>query len=309
MDTIRRVIGSGSSEDNRKLEAMSTEIRRLHGDLDDISRQLQESRSREKALEAQLNEKAREVSECHWRLQQSNAAPHDHQEHHTEILYTHNDHNRLINDVSRLSATIDALKKENEGYQNQVLSARQDLENARYALQNQQPLDVYGVSADQVSEAFVLSSSPYSIDTINNAVDTMIQDVLMKFEQSSKPLPQSRSRQEEVTNHDNHLIMKLLRTTSVDDDTRGLLLDVMFHHVIFQRLYKTFFSSTVLPVNLGDADKLISKIFSQLQEQGKHAGYLLRSIVNYSLHKSLGVRINDGNRSSFLASLPCTHMI
>ncbi|EIN04433.1 hypothetical protein PUNSTDRAFT_128294 [Punctularia strigosozonata HHB-11173 SS5] len=171
-------------------------------------------------------------------------------------------------EVSRLEYQSQRTKGETEQYRSEIARLRADLVQAKEALARRQDvaLDTFNVTADQVSEAYLLSSGPYSLQVINNAIDDMVQNILVDYEKLSHSQSHSTSVDTPPPPTDCHPLLSPFWTMKMDSESRGLVLDALLHHSVVRFLEGTVFSFGVVPAHF-QYDPFASRIYERLREQ------------------------------------------
>jgi hypothetical protein len=140
-------------------------------------------------------------------------------------------------------------------------------------------LDAFDNTLDQVLEAYVKNNNHSSLHSLNDMVDTMVQNTLEHALTQSDPhaAGQSvstgeRTRLFEDVPHEP--ILLALASTRITEDSRGLLLDAFIHHIVVRELHRLFFSGKAVSFMMPDTI-ILEKLFEIISTSGSLIGLCL----------------------------------
>jgi chromosome segregation ATPase len=175
---------------------------------------------------------------------------------------------KAISEVVMKATELDTLRQERDYHRREAARLQADLDRASQTAVRvvDTPLDDFKSTFDQVSEASIHSNSPNSVESINTAVDSILQDLLSEYDELLEKCSDHADNWRKLVAV-NHPIMEVLRGP-LDAEYRGLLLDALLHHLVMDHLQTMFFGYGVLSARLQPYESVLCMIHQTLRSRG-----------------------------------------
>lgn len=210
------------------------------------------------------------------RLQQQQASHNDDTER-TRLI-------TMLNDATSSNRTLEDRVKtltQERGEANAALKRLRGANNTKAPSSETFSLDSFRDTVDQVSEAHVKSSGHPSVERLNDAIDSLVLDVLEQAAEvvaaqgDGNPAPMVETRPSDS------VLLSALTKPGLTEECRGLLLDSALHSIVLPCLYRVFFQGEVV-THLADSTKPLDDVFKQISETGMPPPAIPISTLNLS---------------------------